>query len=118
MDVKSGYRTRVGAAAMVCVAVAAVTGVGLWLIRPPSPVTVNVRWTVAVSPAQRTELDQRFQLRDGVLDGGTTWKYQLADPSTANIRDLVRHQAVDDTARPYVIETFRRTASMLDAQLP
>jgi len=96
--VKVGYRTRAGAAAIVFVAVAAVTGLGFWLIRPPSPVTVNVRWTSAVSPDQRVELEQRFQLRDGVLDGGTTWTYQLTDPSTANIRDLIRHQAVEDTA--------------------
>ncbi len=95
---KAGFRTRLGSAAVVFVAVAALTWLALSLVRPPTPVTINVRWTATVSPAQRAELERRFQLNGGVLDGGTTWTYRLADPSTANIRDLVRHQAVDDTA--------------------
>ncbi|HEY6510206.1 MAG TPA: hypothetical protein VIY56_19420 [Vicinamibacterales bacterium] len=94
----AGYRTRLVSAAVVLVAVAALTWLALSLARPQSPVTVNVRWTAEVSPAQRVELEQRFQLTGGTLDGGTTWTYRLTDPSTANIRALVRHQAVDDTA--------------------
>ena len=95
---KAGYWTRFGSAAIVFVAVAALTWLALLVVRPQPPVTINVRWTAAVNPAQRAELEQRFHLTSGTLDGGTTWTYRLADPSTANIRDLVRHQAVDDTA--------------------
>lgn len=59
---------------------------------------MHVRWKPAVSVEQRTELERRFTLTAGELDSGTTWKYALLDASTGNIRALIQHEAVDDTA--------------------
>jgi hypothetical protein len=96
--VKTGYWTGVGPAALVAAAVAALTWLTVGLVLPRSPVTVNVRWTPNVATPERSELERRFQLTRGVFNEGTTWTYRLDDSSSANIRALVQHQAVDDTA--------------------
>lgn len=65
---------------------------------PATPVVMHVRWKTDVAPGQRAELERRFTLTKGELDGGTTWRYSLVDASTNNIRALIQHDAVDDTA--------------------
>jgi hypothetical protein len=51
-----------------------------------------------VSTPQRAALEARFHLANGERREGTTWSYQLTDPSFLNIHALVRDPAVDDTA--------------------
>lgn len=70
----------------------------LSLTWPDAPVHVHVRWKPDVTDAQRVELERRFRLTDSVHTEGSTWEYQLADSSTANIRALIQHDRVDDTA--------------------
>ena len=70
----------------------------LSLTWPDSPVDVNVRWKPDVSETLRVDLERQFQLAHGEHSEGTTWRYQLADASTANIRALIQHSRVDDTA--------------------
>lgn len=57
-----------------------------------------MRWRASVTDAQRSALERRFRLSDGHQTEGTTWAYTLADASTANIRAIVQHESVDDTA--------------------
>jgi hypothetical protein len=64
---------------------------------PNSPVDIHVRWKPEVTAAQRGEMERQFQLTAGEFLDGTTWRYQLADTATANIRALVQDPRVDDT---------------------
>lgn len=48
--------------------------------------------------AQRVDLERRFNLINGERSEATTWVYQLADASTANIKAIVQNERVDDTA--------------------
>jgi hypothetical protein len=62
------------------------------------PVPMHVRWKPGIADADRVALEQRFRLTEGVVTEGTTRAYRLADTSTANIRAIVQHPSVDDTA--------------------
>ena len=62
------------------------------------PVPMHVRWKPAVSETERLALETRFGLTEGVVTEGTTRAYHLSDTSTANIRQIVEHPGVDDTA--------------------
>ena len=62
------------------------------------PVPMHVRWKPGTSDAERTALEQRFHLTEGVVSEGTTRTYLLADTSTGNIRAMVQHPSVEDTA--------------------
>lgn len=57
-----------------------------------------MRWRQDVSASQRAALEQRFHLARGEPGEGTTWAYDLEDPSFVNIRAMVREPSVDDTA--------------------
>ena len=62
------------------------------------PVPMHVRWKPGTSDAERAALEQRFHLTEGVVSEGTTRAYLLADTSTGNIRAMVQHPSVEDTA--------------------
>ena len=59
---------------------------------------VHVRWRDQITPAQRTELERRYNLHRGERLQDTTWRYQLHDRSAANVGALVADDAVVDTA--------------------
>ena len=79
--------------------------VGLALVRvfalPAIAPRVNVRWAAGVSTSARLELEERFRLLVGEHREGTTWAYDLGDPSPRVVGALIRHPAVDDTSRVY-----------------
>jgi hypothetical protein len=83
--------------AAFAIAAAAAAGV-LSLTLSSDPVPIHVRWKAGVSEAERTELEQQFGLTEGDFREGTTYAYRLANTSTDNIRALVQHPRVDDTA--------------------
>jgi hypothetical protein len=58
---------------------------------------VHVRWVPSVDAAARQQLEARFRLADGEALGGSTWRYDLVDPTSGHIRDLVRDPSVEDT---------------------
>lgn len=62
------------------------------------PVPVHIRWKPDVSDAQRSGLERQFHLLPDHHTEGTTWAYQLTDPSTDTIRAIVQDPRVDDTA--------------------
>jgi hypothetical protein len=70
----------------------------LSLIGPAGPV-IHVRWKPAVTDAQRVALERQFRLKHSVHSDGTTWKYELADSSTANVQAIVHNEYVEDTHR-------------------
>jgi hypothetical protein len=65
----------------------------------PSPFAprIHVRWADGVSEAQRTTLERDFALLAGIRREGTTWEYDLAQPSRATIRALIDSPTVADT---------------------
>ena len=66
------------------------------LVGPPGAV-VHVRWQEAVDQATRRSIEGRFHLERGTPEDGRTWRYDLRDTSSANIRSLVNDPAVADT---------------------
>lgn len=94
----SGVRRVVAQWAARSVAIGALAaGVFAVTISVPT-VPINVRWRPDVADEQRIDLERRFQLIDGRVTEGTTRAYLLADLSTDNIRALIQHASVDDTA--------------------
>jgi hypothetical protein len=69
----------------------------LSLTFPVAPVDIHVRWAPDVTEARLAEFERRFGLRDRTQTDPRTWRYRLANPSTANIRALVQAEQVEDT---------------------
>jgi hypothetical protein len=86
-------RTLAGTAALVLVVV--------WAIRAFVPGAaaprVHVRWDVKLEEPDRRGLERRFTLSDGARIDGTTWAYDLVNPSSTVVREIVAHPAVADT---------------------
>ena len=61
---------------------------------------IHVRWRAGIGDAARAPLERRFHLRrGGPVDPSTnTWRYDLGDGSTSNVRALIEDAAVADTA--------------------
>ncbi len=79
-------------------AITAAAAALLSLTLSTAPVPLHVRWKPGVGDAERGELERRFHLTQGEATEGTTRAYLLTDTSTDNIRALVQHPRVDDTA--------------------
>lgn len=58
---------------------------------------VHVRWQEGITPAQRGELERRYDLAAGEPVEGSTWRYELRDPSRDTVGALVNDPAVADT---------------------
>jgi hypothetical protein len=58
---------------------------------------VSVQWSPEMALDARTALERRYDLRNGELDEGTTWRYDLGDRSRDNIGALVHDPAALDT---------------------
>ena len=64
-----------------------------------APDTVQVRW-VELTDAERSRLETRYTLHDGVLQGDSsarTWLYEVDNASRANLRALIDDPNVADT---------------------
>jgi hypothetical protein len=84
-------------AAAFVIATAAAAGVlSLTLSKDPPP--LHVRWKPGMSEGERAVLERQFGLTEGEFREGTTYAYRLTNTSTDNIRALVQHPRVDDTA--------------------
>jgi hypothetical protein len=70
--------------------------------REASPAPVGVRWSRALDPESRLELEQRFSLTQGEPEDddptSRRWQYNLRDTSPANLAALVADPRVQDTA--------------------
>ena len=60
---------------------------------------VYVRWAERLTTSDRAALEERFRLSHPVphVSDPRTWKYEIADASPRNLRDLVDHPSVADT---------------------
>lgn len=79
-------------------AISLFSGLALLLLLPHQPITIHVRWTPDADAYRRPALEQQLKLGAGRRSEGTTWVYQLDDPSTNDIRAIVTHPDVEDTA--------------------
>ena len=61
------------------------------------PPHVNVRWTEGLPDDVRVQLESVHGLVKGEHREGTTWVYEIADPSSRNIEALVKDPRVLDT---------------------
>ena len=79
----------------------AIVLVGTGLIRvfasPSVAPRINIRWADRVSDLERATLEQQFRLHEGERREGSTWAYDLRDPSWPAVRALIAHPAVADT---------------------
>lgn len=83
--------------AVVCLIAAACLPIAARVATGPRGALVDVRWAPSVDAATRQSLESRFGLNEGTTLDGATWRYDLIDPSSAIIGELVTHPAVDDT---------------------
>ena len=90
-------RRRVRLFAVISVVMLAAAGTVRWSAPSPFVPRVNVRWSATVSDLERADLERRLALTAGQRLEGTTWVYDLRDPSPAIISAVVNHPAVDDT---------------------
>ncbi len=92
--IPSGWSTAAGAG----VAVALVSFLAATLLLPSGPL-VNVRWVDGISQEERSAAIRDLGLEAGEQLEGTTWQYELPDPTRERLTALVRHPSVDDTHR-------------------
>ena len=93
----SGVWRLVGRFAARTLAIGALAAMVLATIPAPQ-VPINVRWRAGVTDEHRIALERQFHLTEGRVTEATTRAYLLTDTSTDNIRALVQHASVDDTA--------------------
>jgi hypothetical protein len=84
-------------AAAVLLLVSAALPVAARLVAGERGAIVHVRWQPTLTPAEREQLEARFDLADGERLDDVTWRYDLVDPSSRNIAALVSDAAVADT---------------------
>ena len=73
------------AGALAAVVLLLVAFVDVSIIEP----RIHVRWRDDVAEAQRLELERRYRLVRGEPLPGTTWRYELDDRSSENVRSLI-----------------------------
>jgi hypothetical protein len=83
--------------AVICAVAALSLSLAARVASGPRGALVHVRWAASVDASARQKLEARFRLADGEHLEGSTWRYDLVDPSPDTIRALVRHPAVADT---------------------
>jgi hypothetical protein len=86
-------------AALSCAIVILVLPIIARMVTGPPGALVHVRWQTSIDASARQMLEARFRLADGEQLDGSTWRYDLLDPSRENIRDLVSDPAVADTQK-------------------
>ena len=59
---------------------------------------VHVRWRDAVTDSERQAREANYGLAAGQVVEGTTWRYEIRDPSPQNVEALIRDPLVADTA--------------------
>ena len=91
---REGARTRIAALPS-----GALSALQIARLPPPPPDRVQVRWAAAAD-SDRTALEARFTLHDGVVRGDPedrTWLYEIEDTSSTNLRAIVSDPRVADT---------------------
>jgi hypothetical protein len=58
---------------------------------------INVRWVDGINDAARQDAEARLHLAEGERREGTTWAYDVADPTEEGVRALLSDPSVADT---------------------
>jgi hypothetical protein len=90
-------RRQVGALALTSILALAFIGYLNVFVPPVFAPRVYVRWKAGVSDTIRAQHERELRLQAGEPYEGTTWAYDLVDPSSQNIGAIVAHGAVEDT---------------------
>jgi hypothetical protein len=98
----------VAALALASIVVLAAVGCLKVFVGPGFAPRVYVRWVEGISDTARAGNEQQLKLLKGEPLEGTTWAYDLVDPSPQRIRAIVAHPLVADTGN---IDRSRLTIS-------
>ena len=93
MHVKPWWRT-------IALTIALIAACLPWVVRAvvgEAGGRIHVRWQASFDSTERQHLEARYRLADGRRLDADTWRYDLVDPSSDNIRALVSDPAVADT---------------------
>lgn len=90
---------RLGRIAPTLVVFCAIAAASSWGRIQAGRAWVNVRWSAGVAAEEQTRLERSFFLGEGKphADDERTWRYVIEDASSANLRAIVEHPAVEDT---------------------
>ena len=94
------HRTRIAKGALIAMSCGVLAFAGrVAFLSATAPVnrTVNVRWIPGTTAEQRGQSEQRLDLGQGRLVDGTTWTYQLREPTAENLEAITRDAVVEDT---------------------
>ena len=96
--------------AFALISVVTLTAAGFlrFFVLPVISPRVNIRWADTVDDAARVDLERRLKLFAGEQREGTTWTYDLGDPSSRGVKALIADPAVADT---FHINRSRATVS-------
>lgn len=86
-----------GTASLVCAVAAVSLPIAARVVAGPRGAIIDIRWQEATDTAARQQLEARFRLTDRLHLGGTTWQYDLVNPSRDILQAIVTHPDVDDT---------------------
>ena len=84
-------------AVLACLMLSAAIPVGARAVIAPPGAIIHVRWTASTDEPARRALERRLHLEDGDQQDQYTWRYDLRDASSRNIRALLDERAVEDT---------------------
>ena len=101
-------RRQVGALAMASMLVLAFIGYLDVFVPHAFAPRVYVRWREGVNETARAQNERQLKLLAGERYDGTTWAYDLVDPSPQRIGAIVAHPSVQDTGN---IDRSRLTVS-------
>ncbi len=101
-------RRQVGVLGLTSALILAVIGYLHLFVAPSLAPRVNIRWVENVSGAARADIERQLKLQAGARLDGTTWAYDLGDPSPPGVEAIVNHPSVDDT---YHIDRALRVVS-------
>ena len=87
----------VGALALASMLVLAAVGYLNVFVAPAFAPRIYVRWVEGISDTARAGNERQLKLLEGERLEGTTWAYDLADPSPQAIGAIVAHPSVADT---------------------
>ncbi len=93
---RGDYR-RIWALALVSVVVLTSVEVLRVFVPPAISPRVNIRWAEGVDDAARVNFERLLKLSAGEWREGTTWMYDLGDPTPSGVRELIAHPSVEDT---------------------
>ena len=58
---------------------------------------IKVRWVAGVDETERSDLEERYALKNPLLDEGRTWEYRLENTSVQHVRRLIAEPRIEDT---------------------